>query len=88
MFKLFISYLLLINALGVLLMYVDQSRARKKMRRISEVNLFSVALIGGSMGILFAMLTMRHKTRHSKFTIGIPFILALQVLSALFLLFF
>ena len=86
MLKLFLMYLILINALGMLLMIVDKQRARKKLRRIAEVNLFTVAIMGGSAGTIFAMLTIRHKTRHPKFTIGMPLILAAQILLVLYLI--
>ena len=73
------SYLLLINALGMLLMIVDKSRARKRLSRISEINLFTVAFLGGSFGILFTMIVIRHKTRHKKFSIGLPLIIVCQI---------
>ena len=73
------SYLLLINALGMLLMIVDKSRARKRLSRISEVNLFTVAFLGGSFGILFTMIVIRHTTRHKKFSIGLPLIIVCQI---------
>lgn len=86
MLKLLILYILLMNALGLLLMIVDKSRSRKRMRRISEANLFTVAVLGGSPAILFSMLVIRHKTRHKKFSIGIPLILAAQIIILLYLL--
>lgn len=88
MLKLFIFYLLLINALGLLLMIADKSLARKRMRRIAEINFFMVAFLGGCAGIIFAMVVVRHKTRHKTFTIGLPLILALQILLFLFLILF
>lgn len=36
------------------------------------------AALGGSVGALAGMYCFRHKTRHLKFTLGIPAILALQ----------
>ena len=84
MLKLIIMYLLLMNALGLLLMIVDKSRSRKRMRRISESNLYTVAVLGGSPAILFSMLVIRHKTKHKKFTIGIPLILAAQILFVIY----
>lgn len=72
-------YLLIINALGMLLMIVDKSRARKRLSRISEVNLFTIAFLGGSFGILFTMIVIRHKTRHKKFSIGLPLIISCQI---------
>ena len=40
--------------------------------------LLLVAALGGSVGCLIGMYLFRHKTRHLKFTLGIPLILAAQ----------
>ena len=87
--EILILYLLLINALGFLLMLVDKYKARKHLWRIPEATLMGVAALGGSLGSLGGMYAFRHKTRHPKFYIGIPLILALQILGAfgVFLLF-
>ena len=77
------AYLLIINAAGFLLMLADKHKARKKHRRIPEATLMGVAAIGGSVGSLIGMYTVRHKTKHPKFTIGIPLILALQVIAGI-----
>lgn len=76
--KLFPIYLLLINALGFLLMLVDKYKAKKNLWRIPEATLLGVATIGGSLGILLGMYAVRHKTKHLKFTLGVPVILACQ----------
>ena len=73
-------YLLLINALGFLLMLVDKYKAKKKLWRIPEATLFTVALVGGSLGCLLGMYTVRHKTKHLTFTMGMPAILAVQII--------
>ena len=75
-------YLFLINAIGFILMLVDKWKAKKNKWRIPEKTLMIVAVIGGSIGSLLGMYTFRHKTQHPKFTIGIPFILALQIVLA------
>lgn len=72
-------YLLIVNAAGFGLMLVDKSRAKRNLWRIPEATLMGVAAIGGSVGSLLGMYTFRHKTKHPKFTIGIPVILALQI---------
>ena len=77
--KVILLYLLLINAAGCILMLIDKWKARKNRWRISEATLIGTALLGGSMGVLLGMYTVRHKTRHKKFTIGVPLILAAQV---------
>lgn len=81
-----IVYLALINAIAFSLMLADKRRARKKQWRIPEATLMATALLGGSLGALLGMYTARHKTRHPKFTIGIPLILVLQLLAGIALL--
>ena len=85
MTKMILLYLLIINAIGFVLMLGDKRMAQKKLWRIPEATLMTVAAIGGSIGSLLGMYTFRHKTKHPKFTLGIPAILILQ-LSAVFLL--
>lgn len=82
------SYLLLINAVGFVLMLVDKYKARKKLWRIPEATLMGVAALGGCIGCLLGMYTVRHKTKHPKFTLGIPLILALQAAAVLAILYF
>lgn len=80
-------YLLIINAAGFLVMTIDKLYARKNMWRIPERTLLGVAIIGGSIGVLAAMYTVRHKTKHMKFVIGVPLILVCQIGLAAYFLF-
>ena len=84
--KYFLAYLLLINALAFALMLADKGRARKNRWRIPERTLILTAALGGSVGALLGMYTFRHKTRHLKFTLGIPAILIAQIALAVFLI--
>ena len=84
--KYFLLYLLLINALGFLLMLMDKWKARHSRWRIPEATLMGVAALGGSLGSLLGMYTVRHKTRHLKFTLGIPLILVVQIFAAIYFL--
>ena len=77
--KILLAYLLLINAVGFLLMLIDKWKARKNRWRIPEATLMTVAALGGSVGSLAGMYTVRHKTQHLKFTVGIPLILVVQI---------
>ena len=79
-------YLLLINAAAFVLMLVDKQKARKKLWRIPESTLLLSAAIGGSPGALAGMYIFRHKTRHLKFTLGVPAILIVQIAAAFLLL--
>ncbi len=83
--KLFYIYLVIINAAGFILMLADKAKARKKKWRIPEATLMTVAALGGSVGSLVGMYTVRHKTRHPKFTIGIPAILVVQIVVLYFI---
>lgn len=80
-----ILYFLTINALGFLLMLVDKHKARKNRWRIPEATLMGIAALGGSIGSLIGMYTVRHKTKHLTFAIGIPLILILQLAAAYFI---
>ena len=75
-------YLILVNAISFLLMLIDKQKAKKKKWRIPEATLMGSAAIGGSIGALAGMYTFRHKTKHPKFTIGVPVILVLQLILA------
>lgn len=74
-------YLLIINAAGFMLMLADKIKAKKHLWRIPEATLLGVALLGGSVGCLVGMYSVRHKTKHLKFTLGIPLILAVQIIA-------
>lgn len=80
--KFLLAYLFLINAAGFLLMLADKFKARKNLWRIPERTLMTVAALGGGIGSLAGMYLVRHKTQHPKFTIGIPMILAVQIVGA------
>ena len=84
--KYFLLYLLLINALGFLLMLIDKWKAKHNRWRIPEATLMGVAALGGSIGSLPGMYTVRHKTKHIKFTVGIPLILVAQIALAIYLI--
>ena len=78
-------YLIIINAAAFLLMLADKLKAKRGAWRISEATLLGMAAIGGSVGALAGMYLFRHKTRHLKFTLGIPLILLAQIVLLIFL---
>ena len=73
-------YLIIINALCLLLMLADKRKAQKNKWRISEAALLSVAALGGSLGGLLGMRLFRHKTRHLKFQLGLPVLLCIHII--------
>lgn len=75
-----IPYLIIINAISFILMLVDKYKAKKNLWRIPEATLMGFAAAGGSVGALAGMYLVRHKTKHLKFTVGIPIFLFIHIL--------
>ncbi len=78
----FFAALAIFNIYTFVLMAWDKRAARKGKRRISEARFFSLALFGGSLGVLLAMPVFRHKNRKWSFrgriyTIGVGQLLLL-----------
>jgi uncharacterized membrane protein YsdA (DUF1294 family) len=72
-------YLLVMNIIGLAVMGIDKSRARRHAWRIPEKMLFLVSILGGSIGTWAGMYIFRHKTKHWYFVVGMPTILVLQI---------
>lgn len=77
--KYFYLYLVIINAAGFVSMLVDKQKARKGAWRTPERTLMAIAAVGGSLGSYLGMQLFRHKTKHPKFYIGIPVLLAVHI---------
>ncbi len=77
--KICILYLVIMNLIGLAVMEIDKSRAKRHAWRISEHMLFLVSLIGGSVGTWAGMYLFHHKTKHWYFVIGMPLILVVQI---------
>lgn len=65
-------YLIVINLVAFFLMYVDKKKARNRQYRIPESVLLWSAFLGGAIGAYMGMKMFRHKTKHAKFTFGVP----------------
>lgn len=78
--KYLIIYIVIINLIAFLAMYLDKRKARYGKWRIPEQTLFVLALIGGSIGAIAGMYTFRHKTKKLRFSIGFPVILVMQII--------
>lgn len=83
--KWLIIYLAAANIIGFAMMGIDKDRAKNKAWRISEKALFSCSILGGGIGTWLGMYVFRHKTRHWYFVVGMPLILAVQILLIVFL---
>ncbi len=76
----FIIYLIIINIIGFLIMYIDKRKAQKGAWRIPENTLLVITAIGGGIGTIAGMYKFRHKTKKFKFTFGLPFLLIMDIL--------
>ena len=84
--KILMVYLLIINAASLILMLADKLKSRKNLWRIPEKVLFLSAILGGSIGSLLGMYFFRHKTKHFSFILGMPLILAIQIVLAVIII--
>ena len=80
-FVVLIIYLVIVNFLSVLVTLRDKTAAKKREFRIPENALMFLSVMGGSVAVYLTMITIRHKTRHVKFMLGIPIIILLQAAS-------
>lgn len=56
----------------------DKSRAQRGGPRVRERTLLLAAFVGGSPGLVVAMLVVRHKTRKASFLLKLALVLVLQ----------
>ena len=78
-------FLIDINVIAIILMKKDKEYAQNGERRIREITLLLVALVGGSLGMYYAMFKYKHKTLHNKFRYGVPIIMVMQCAYVVFL---
>lgn len=76
---LLIIYLILINAMSLIMYGLDKFKAKKKKWRIPESALLMSAACGGALGAFVSMQMFRHKTKHPKFQILVPVFLVLWI---------
>mgnify|MGYP000654465107 CR=1 FL=1 len=74
-------YLIILNLLSFSAMLYDKRIAGKGKRRVSEKRLFLFGVLGGSLGIYIAMRAFRHKMKHLSFTLGIPLLISVNIVS-------
>ena len=85
--KYLIIYLIVINLVAFLAMYIDKRKAKYGKWRIPEKVIFIVTALGGGIGTISGMYAFRHKTQKLNFTIGLPFITILEIIGVLYFFF-
>ncbi|MDX6180967.1 DUF1294 domain-containing protein [Flavobacterium sp. Fl-77] len=73
-------YFFIVNSFIFIIAGYDKYQARKNKRRIPENTLFLFEAIGGTLGLLLAMLFFRHKTSKTSFIVKFTLILLIQLL--------
>ena len=82
--NLIIIYFVVISLVAAVMTVADKVFAKKGMWRIPEATLMLVGLLGGALAMFITMRTIRHKTKHKKFMIGLPLMIALHAALACF----
>lgn len=80
-----IGYIIIINIISFFIMLYDKRQAIYHNFRISEKTIFIVSLLLGGIGTYVGMYVFRHKTKHLKFTIGIPIVIILNIISIFYI---
>ncbi|MHB1652639.1 MAG: DUF1294 domain-containing protein [Desulfitobacteriaceae bacterium] len=68
------------NLYTMIVMGLDKHRAKLNRQRVSEKSLMTMAFAMGALGIYIGMHVFRHKTRHFKFTAGVPLLIVVNAM--------
>ena len=79
LWTLVLGWIALVSLVVFVLAVADKRRAARGRARVPERTLLLLALVGGSPGLLAAMLLVRHKTRKLAFLAPLALILLLQL---------
>lgn len=85
-FKIIFIYIVTINFVTFAAFAVDKIAAIEKRSRIKIITLLGLCFLGGSLGGLGAMYLFHHKTKKDYFAVGVPLIMATQVIVIFYLM--
>lgn len=77
-------YLIAINVISFLAFYIDKQKAVSNGFRIAESILIMLSAIGGFIGSVIAIYTIRHKNRKVQFLFKLYLVLALELLIVIY----
>ena len=87
-YKIALIYLAVISLISFIVTAWDKHCAKRDMWRVPEKTLLILSALGGSVAMYITMKTIRHKTKHPKFMVGIPVIIFLQAAAIAALIYF
>ena len=79
--EIFIIYICIISLISIIVTVCDKYFAIHRKWRVRESTLLILSALGGSVAMY---ITIRHKTRHIKFMLGIPIIFIIQLIILFF----
>ncbi len=81
-YELFFIYIAIISLISIILTVYDKYAAKNRPeRRVPEARLMLYSALGGSVCMYVTMQIIRHKTKHTKFMLGIPLIMIAQAIA-------
>lgn len=79
-FWLLVCFIIIMSLFSPIIVILDKKFAEKGQSRVSEKSLFTLAILGGALAEYITMNSIRHKTKHKSFMIGLPIILITQII--------
>ena len=79
------AYFIFINIIGAVINCIDKYRAKHNRWRIKEATLWIIGLLGGAPLSYLTMKTIRHKTKHKSFMIGMPILAIIEIAAFIYL---
>ena len=88
LFFIVVAYFTIMSLISTIVCVYDKkiSKKNKVELRIPEKTLLLLSALGGSVAMYICMLLTRHKTKHVKFMLGIPLIIAAQAVAVYLLI--
>ena len=74
-----------VSLIGMILTVSDKCRAKRGLWRVPEATLMTVGALGGALVMFLTMQSVRHKTKHPKFMVGLPVFFVLHLALCLWL---
>lgn len=81
------AYFATVSLIAMIMTVYDKRAAKRQNgKRVPELRLWTVAILGGSVMMYTVMRIIHHKTKHRSFMIGLPIIIVVQFVAAFTLL--
>ncbi len=79
-FWILVGFIIIMSIITPIIVFLDKRYAEKAQSRVPEKTLFTLAILGGALAEYITMNSIRHKTKHKSFMIGLPIIFVTQII--------